>query len=264
MRSLILISVLIFILVVLASFIISLFLSKRALAPVQRSWDQQHQFVADASHELKTPLTVILANLGIIKSHSGHTVTEEKKWLDNTEEEAIRMKDLLQDLLFLARDDADNAPPAPHVTLNLSQIVWECILSFESVTYEQNTTMSEDIQNDIRISGNEKQIKQLTMILLDNACKYAKNGSIHVVLKRDHEKAILSIRNSGPVIPKEDLEHIFERFYRANKSRSRDTGGYGLGLSIAQTIVHNHKGNIKADSTEKSGTTFRVSMPVLL
>ncbi len=124
--------------------------------------------------------------------------------------------------------------------------------------------MSEDIQNDIRISGNEKQIKQLTMILLDNACKYAKNGSIHVVLKRDHEKAILSIRNSGPVIPKEDLEHIFERFYRANKSRSRDTGGYGLGLSIAQTIVHNHKGNIKADSTEKSGTTFRVSMPVLL
>lgn len=262
MRSLIMISVLIFFLVLLTSFFISVYLSKRALSPVQKAWAQQHQFVADASHELKTPLTVILANLDILKSHTKHTIAEEKKWIDNTEEEAVRMKELLQDLLFLAREDADSAPPAPHMSLNFSQIVWECILPFESVTYEQKTTMTEDIQDDIFMSGNEKQLKQLLMILLDNACKYAKNGTIHVTLEQKHEKTILHVKNSGPLISKEDLEHIFERFYRASKSRSRDTGGYGLGLSIARTIVHNHKGNIKAISTEEEGTVFTVTFPV--
>ena len=263
MQSLILISVLIFAIVLLTSFIISLFLSKRALAPVQKAWDQQHQFVADASHELKTPLTVILANLGIIKSHSQHTIEEERKWLDNTEEEAIQMKDLLQDLLFLAREDADNAPPAPHVEFDLSRLVWECILSFESVTYEQKTEMTEDIQDHILINGNEKQSKQLLIILLDNACKYAKGGTIYLLLRQEHEKVILSIKNSGVIIPKKDLEHIFERFYRASKSRSRETGGYGLGLSIAHTIVQKHNGKIKAESNEKDGTTFCVVLPVL-
>lgn len=262
-RSLIIISVLIFFLVLLTSFFISVYLSKRALSPVQKAWAQQHQFVADASHEMKTPLTVILANLDILKSHTDHTIAEEKKWIDNTEEEAIRMKELLQDLLFLAREDADSAPPAPHISLNFSQIVWECILPFESVTYEQKTAMTEDIQDDIFVSGNEKQLKQLLMILLDNACKYAKNGTIHVTLGQKHEHTVLRVKNTGPLIAKEDLEHIFERFYRASKSRSRDTGGYGLGLSIAQTIVYNHKGSIKATSTAEDGTTFTVTFPLL-
>lgn len=262
MQSLILISVLIFILVLLTSFFISIYLSRRALSPVQEAWDKQHQFVADASHELKTPLTVILANLNILKSHPHNTIAEEKRWLDNTEEEAVRMKDLLQDLLFLARDDGGAAPPAPHMSLNLSQAVWECILPFESVAYEQNTAMAEDIKDNIFVSGNEKQLKQLLMILLDNACKYAKNATIFVTLEQKHEKAVLRIKNTGPLIPKEDLEHIFERFYRASKSRSRDTGGYGLGLSIARTIVHSHKGSIKASSTAQDGTVFTVTLPV--
>ena len=262
MQSLLLISVLIFILVLLTSFFISVYLSRRALSPVQEAWDKQHQFVADASHELKTPLTVILANLNILKSHPQHTIAEEKRWLNNTEEEAVRMKDLLQDLLFLARDDGALAPPAPHLSLNLSQTVWECILPFESVAYEQNTAMTEDIKDNLFVSGNEKQLKQLLMILLDNACKYAKNETIFVTLEQKHEKAVLRVKNTGPLIPKEDLEHIFERFYRASKSRSRDTGGYGLGLSIAQTIVYNHKGSIKASSTVQDGTVFTVSLPV--
>lgn len=122
--------------------------------------------------------------------------------------------------------------------------------------------MTEAIKDDIFISGNEKQLKQLLMILLDNACKYAKNGTIHVTLEQKHEKTILRVKNSGPLISKDDLEHIFERFYRASKSRSRDTGGYGLGLSIARTIVHNHKGSIKAISTEEEGTVFTVTFPI--
>ena len=261
MQSLLMLSVLIFVLVLLTSFFISVYLSRRALSPVQEAWDKQHQFVADASHELKTPLTVILANLDILKSHPENTIAEEKRWLDNTEEEAVRMKDLLQDLLFLAKEDAAAAPPAPHTPLNFSQVVWECILPFESVAYEQNTTMTEDIKDNTFVSGNEKQLKQLLMILLDNACKYAKNGEILITLEQKHEKAVLRVKNTGPLIPKEDLEHIFERFYRASKSRSRETGGYGLGLSIAQSIIHNHKGSIKASSTTQEGTVFTVSLP---
>ncbi len=261
MQNLIFISLLIFLSVILVAFILSVFLSRRALHPVEKAWNQQRQFIADASHELKTPLTVILANLGILKTHSGNTITEEIKWLDNTEEEALRMKELLQDLLFLARDDAASHPYVPHISLNFSQIVWECLLPFESVVYEKNAVMTEDIPDNIIISGDERQLKQILMILLDNASKYAESGKIHVALQQKRDKIILRIQNTGPVIPKEDLPHIFERFYRANKSRSRDTGGYGLGLSIAQTIVHNHNGDIKVTSTETEGTTFLVSFP---
>jgi two-component system sensor histidine kinase CiaH len=260
-HNLIFLSLLIFFSVILIAFIISIFLSRRALHPVQKAWDQQRQFVADASHELKTPLTVILANLGILKTHSNNTIAEELRWIDNTQEEALRMKELLQDLLFLAREDAPSQRSKPHIAIPFSQIVWECLLPFESVAYEQNAVLTEDIHNNIFISGDEKQIKQILMILLDNACKYSANGMIHVTLQQKREKVILSVHNSGAVISKEDLPHIFERFYRASKSRSRNTGGYGLGLSIAQTIVQNHNGDIKAASSELEGTIFTVTFP---
>ncbi|MGC4020007.1 MAG: HAMP domain-containing sensor histidine kinase [Muricomes sp.] len=262
MQNLILISMLIFFSVLLIAFFISVFLSRRALQPVQDAWNQQRQFVADASHELKTPLTVILANLGILKTHPEHTIEGEMRWIQNTEEEAVRMKELLQDLLFLAKDDATAAPATPHVVLSLSQIVWECILPFESVVYEQKASMTEDIQDNLFISGDEKQLKQVLMILLDNACKYAGDGKIHVVLEQKREKAILRVQNTGTLIAKEDIDHIFERFYRASKSRSRNTGGYGLGLSIAQTIIQNHKGTVKVVSNEQTGTVFSVYFPI--
>lgn len=262
MQNLIMISALIFFSVLLVSFFISVFLSRRALRPVQEAWNQQRQFVADASHELKTPLTVILANLGILKTHPGHTIAAEMRWIQNTEEEAVRMKELLQDLLFLAKDDASAAPATPHVVLNFSQIVWECILPFESVIYEQKSSMTEDIRDNIFVLGDEKQLKQVLMILLDNACKYAGDGKIHVALEPKRDKAVLSVQNTGTVIAKEDMAHIFERFYRASKSRSRNTGGYGLGLSIAQTIVENHNGNIKVVSSEQTGTIFSVYFPL--
>lgn len=262
MRNLIFISVLVFMGSLGAFWGVSLFLSRWALTPVEAAWKQQRQFIADASHELKTPLTVILANLGILSAHPQDTIKDQKQWLENTQAEAGRMKKLLDNLLFLAK--SDNAQPAvTYCDFDLSNAIWSCILPFESLVYEQKVTLNEEITPDIHMNGDEQQLKQLTAIFLDNACKYVKeNGTITVRLALKGEKILFEIQNTGDIILPEDLEHIFERFYRSDKSRVRKEGGYGLGLSIAQTIVKNHHGKIKVVSVEEIGTTFTVTFPL--
>lgn len=262
MQNLILASVLIFLGGMAAFFGISLFLSKWALTPVEKAWQQQRQFIADASHELKTPLTVILANLGILSSHREDTIAHQEKWLENTKAEASRMKKLLDNLLFLARSDTAQTP-AVFGEFELSSALWSCILPFESLAYEQDVSLVENIAPDIKIIGDEGQMKQLFAILLDNACKYTKKkGEISVSLEKKQDKIQLEVANTGDVIPPEELEHIFERFYRADKSRARKEGGYGLGLSIAQTIIEQHHGKIRAASNEEKGTVFTITLPL--
>lgn len=242
-------------------FIISLFLAGWALKPVEKAWEQQRQFVADASHELKTPLTVILANTGILMAHREDTIGQQAKWVEYTQAEAHRMKKLVDDLLFLAKSDGSQSPMM-ETTINFSDAVWSCILPFESLAYERGVLIDSQITPEIVISGNEGQLKQLTVILLDNACKYAGNkGTITLTLKRLGEAIELAVNNTGIPIPAEHLDHIFERFYRSDSSRARSEGGYGLGLAIARTIVENHHGKIKVESNEKAGTTFTVSLP---
>ncbi len=246
----------------LAFFLISLFLARWALRPVERAWAQQQQFVADASHELKTPLTVILANMGIVLSHPGDTVQQQEKWIENTQAEAMRMKQLVDDLLFLAKPDASGVPRLTG-TFNLSDAVLGSVLPFESVAFEQGVTLNSDVAPGIDFTGSEGQIKQLAAILLDNACKYAgKDGSVTVRLWVEQEKIRLVVNNTGTPIAPEDQQHIFERFYRADKSRVRSRGGYGLGLAIAKQIVDAHGGKIAVESSETLGTTFLVSLPV--
>ena len=262
MRSLILTSLLILAGSMAAFFIISLFLAKWALTPVERAWDQQNQFIADASHELKTPLTVILANLKILLSHKEDTISNQFRWIENTHTEASRMKKLVENLLFLARSESNTVPAAVN-TFNLSDAVWSCLLPFESVAFEQGVTLNESVTPGLSMLGDEGQIKQLTAILLDNACKYAgKEKKVTVILEQVQEKACLSVNNTGDAIPPGELSHLFERFYRSDKSRARTEGGYGLGLSIAQTIVKKHKGRIHAESSAQSGTTFIVWLPL--
>ena len=258
MRNLLLVSALILVGGLAAFFLISLFLAKWALTPVEKAWQQQRQFIADASHELKTPLTVILANLNILSAHREDRIKDQERWLENTKTEASRMKELLNDLLFLARSDMSQTPKV-FAEFDLSNTLWSCILPFESLAYERGVELNEEITPGIHIVGDEGQIKQLIAILLDNACKYAKkNSRISVILEKKQEKIYLKVNNTGDVIPKDDLDHIFERFYRADKSRARKQGGYGLGLSIAQTIVENHHGKIQAESMESMGTTFTI------
>ena len=243
-----------------AFFVISLYLAKWALRPVERAWRQQQQFVADASHELKTPLTVILANTEILLSQSAGMLPEQRKWAESSREEARRMKGLIDDLLFLARSDASKAAPVFSV-FDLSDAVWSAALPFEAVAFEQGVQLCTQIDPGLQYLGHEGQIRQLAAILIDNACKYAgRGGTVLVRLYREGETATLMVQNSGAPIPKQALPRLFERFYRADSSRARASGGYGLGLAIAQAIAQAHKGKISVESGEPYGTRFTVRL----
>ena len=228
-----------------ALFIISYFLSKLAIRPVGRAWEQQRQFVADASHELKTPLTVILANISILQSHATDTIASQKQWIDSTKAEGQRMKQLIEEMLFLAKSDADRLPLS-FTRIDLSDALWNCLLPFEAVA-----------------DGDASALKRLFLILLDNACKYSESpGVITVKLTRRGVHAILSVHNTGEPIPFGALPHIFDRFYRADASRVRAEGGYGLGLAIAKTIADAHSAAITASSNADMGTTFTFEIPL--
>ncbi len=241
---------------------ISLFLSGLAVKPVKTSLDQQKQFIADASHELKTPLTVILTNNEIMARHPDDTVASQQEWLESTREEGGRMKKLIDDLLFLAKSDADRMP-ITLTDINFSDLVFGCALTYEPVAFEKGILVDSQIEPDLMAHADEGQMKQLVMILLDNACKYcSEKGTITVTLKKQQSDLVLSVNNPGEPIPAENLPHLFERFYRLDESRtSQKAGGHGLGLSIAKTIAELHKGSIKAASTLEEGTTFTVKLP---
>ncbi|MDR3766811.1 MAG: HAMP domain-containing sensor histidine kinase [Butyricicoccus sp.] len=258
MRNLILILCGIGTLSLCAFLCISLFLFRKALQPVENAWVQQRRFVTDASHELKTPLTVILANLGILLAHPEDSIAQHRQWVVNSREEAERMKSLVEDMLFLAQSDA-GALPAETESVNLSDLCWSSLLSFEAVAFEQGIRVRADIQPDLYLQGVEGQLRQLIGILLDNAVKYAGEGGwIRVALTRTDGKLMLAVSNSGDPIPEKDLPHIFDRFYRVDEARAGDSGGYGLGLAIAQRIVQNHGGRITAESSKEQGTVLRI------
>lgn len=250
-------------LAVIGAFIIflaaSTLLARWALKPVEKSWQRQRRFVADASHELKTPLTVILANTGILKSHPQDTIAQQLDWVDNTEKEAQRMKGLVDDLLFLAKSD-DMTVTVPYTPVNVSDIVNTTALAFESVAFEQGKELEIEVQPKLTVVGNEAQLHQLIGILMDNAVKYSKpGGSIWLTLKQRQNQAVIAVRNLGEAIEPEQQKHLFERFYRVDSSRARE--GYGLGLSIAQSIVEKHRGQITVTSDDR-GNTFTVFLPV--
>lgn len=235
-------------------FFISLVLSGFAVKPVKTAWEQQKQFVADASHELKTPLTVILANNNIMMSHEENSVKDEKQWLESTEEEAQHMKKLIDQMLFLAKSDAGETN-VEISDVDFSEIVEGAALNFEPVAFEKNVMIDSQIESDIILRGNATQLKQLTHILIDNAVKYStEDSTVTISLNKHGELTEFSVNNHGTVIAPDDLEHIFDRFYRAEKSRT--TKGYGLGLSIAQKIVQSMNGKLTAESNEQDGTTF--------
>lgn len=244
----------------LGFFLISLLLAKLALRPVERAWTSQRQFVADASHELKTPITVILANTDMVLGHPDDTVAQQKKWLGYIREEALGMKGLVEDLLFLAKGDTrQDALPTTPVCLSL--LAREAVLSFEPVAFEAGVTLAEEVEPELWVKGDEGQLRRLVMILLDNAVKYAgENGAVTLTLTSAGDKAVLRVHNTGAPIPPEHLEHIFERFYRADAARDRDRGGYGLGLAIAKSIADAHTAKLTAASGETEGTTFSLSL----
>lgn len=260
MRNLILIALFTGVLLLTAFFLISLFLARQTLRPVEEAWAQQRRFVADASHELKTPITVILANLGVLLAHPDEPIRANRQWLDNSREEAVRMKGLVEDMLFLARSDADQTPMVTE-RVNLSDLLWSSLLSFEPVAFEQGVEMHSTVEPEIFVQGAASRLQQLFAILLDNAVKYAgEHGKVWVNLRQKDGKTVLTVRNTGDPIPAGSLAHVFDRFYRVDEARTRERGGYGLGLAIAQRIAEGHGGRITAESTRESGTVFCVTL----
>lgn len=256
LRTSVIISVLMLTGAMAVIFLISLWLSGLAVKPVKRAWEQQKQFVADASHELKTPLTVILANNNIMMSHKDSTVADERQWLESTEEEANHMKKLIDNMLFLAKSDAGETK-VQLSTVDFSEMAEACALNFEPVAFEKEIMIDTDIESGITLEGDATQLNQLVHILVDNAVKYADSGTtVTIRLQKHGDKVEFSVNNKGTPIPKEDIEHIFDRFYRAEKSRT--TKGYGLGLSIARRITEGMNGKILVESNIENGTTFTV------
>lgn len=231
-------------------FLISLYFANRAIKPVSEAWEKQNRFIADASHELKTPLTVINTNADVLLSHSDSTIGEEKKWIYYIKDEAQRMTRMTNDLLLLARLDNGNNE-MQKTEFSLSETVETVILTMEAVLYENNLKFTSDIAEGIKICGNPDSIKQLVMILMDNAVKYTpKGGTIGIVLKKKEGKSVLTVSNTGQPLPHEERKRIFDRFYRADESRTRSSGGYGLGLAIAYSICRSHGGHISAESAD--------------
>jgi two-component system sensor histidine kinase CiaH len=239
-------------------FAASIFLARWMVRPVETAWERQRQFIADASHELRTPLTVVLSNAAILIEHQTSDDPKNKARLENIAEEAKRMKQLVEDMLSLAKPDGSGPKPVLG-SLNYSYLVNSIVLMFEAGIFESGKRFKYEIQDGISVMGDESKLRQLTEILLDNACKYsAPEGLISVRLQPDKNDAVLEIANEGETIPQEELAKIFERFYRADKARS--SGGYGLGLAIAKTIVTEHEGKITVKS-EDGLTTFCVQLP---
>ena len=256
-------------------FLISLGVSRWALRPVEEAWRAQHAFVADASHELKTPLTVIMANLDIVLSERRSTVADQSRWIEGARAEANQMQGLVEDMLELAQlDEAERLKDAELV--DLSSLAEGTMLELESLFFERDVELGQRIEPDIAVRGHAARLKRLLGTLMDNAQKYAgasgrvtvglshDAGRVTVGLSHDAGRAVLTVSNTGAPIPTEDLPHVFDRFYRSNKARTRDDqpGGHGLGLAIAHEIVCEHAGTIDVTSDREAGTTFTVRLPL--
>ncbi len=240
--------------------VISLLLAKWAVRPVERAWSQQKQFVADASHELKTPLTVIMTSAELLDKDVRDD-PQHGQLTSSILTMSHQMRGLVESLLELARVDNGTASMA-FSSINLSSITEDVVLPFEPVFFESGLQLESWIEENIGISGSVSHMKQLVEIFLDNAVKYSITpGCVVLTLKRQSNGCLLSVASPGAAIGKEDLKNIFRRFYRMDKARTMDHS-YGLGLSIAENIVKQHKGNIWAES-ENGINTFFVQLPTL-
>lgn len=239
---------------------ISILLSHWVIKPVSRAWDQQRQFVADASHELKTPLSVIMASAELMNSDET-SETERCTFADNILTMTYQMRSLVESMLEMAR--VDNGSVKMHFcAVDLSQIISDAVLSFQLLFEDQGLSLESQIREEIIVHGSEQHLYQLMDIFLDNAMKYSTpQGTVHVRLDRSGRGCMLSVSSPGEPISQEDLKNIFKRFYRADPARAMN-GSYGLGLSIAEGVVSAHRGRIWADSRDGMNT-FYVTLPII-
>ncbi|HPG92253.1 MAG TPA: HAMP domain-containing sensor histidine kinase [Clostridia bacterium] len=241
--------------------LIAFLFSKSAVRPVEEAFIKQKELVANASHELKTPLTIISTNLSVVKSNGSKTVKQNEKWLDNIDLYVNRMDSLILDMLELSKLENTELNKE---TFDISQLVNRAALSMDAACFEKNINLNSDISPNLMFFSNAKQIERLTLILLDNAVKYTnQGGNIDIKLTATNKKISLAVKNTGEGIPKEKLDKIFDRFYRTNSARTSDeTHSFGLGLAIAKAITNNLGGKITVESEEKQYTLFTVTFNI--
>lgn len=243
------------------SFFASLFLANKALIPIKDAWEKQKNFVADASHELRTPLASIQTNLEAAMSNPDETVGSQSKWLNNILAENQRMSKLVGDLLLLARADSYQEMMNMSDFL-LDKALKEAVLPLEPTALKKRIEFMLSLEEDVHFYGDEARIKQLAVILVDNAIKYTPiNGKVELILNNQNNNVEIIVTDTGDGISEDDRSKIFERFYRVDKARARESGGSGLGLSIAEWIVKGHGGSIIVYSGSKKGSTFKTTLP---
>ncbi|MBB6734439.1 sensor histidine kinase [Cohnella zeiphila] len=243
------------------SILAGLFLAERALVPIRRSWEKQQRFVADASHELRTPTSIIQARTELLLHYPERSIEQESPHIAVILQENKRMGKLIADLLTLARSDSNQIQiQASEVALD--SLIVEVADQFRFLAENKSVEIETNVQRPLTFRGDEARLRQLLVILLDNAFKYTPfSGRIEITGESRSHSVYLSVADTGCGIPKEDLPHVFERFYRGDKARSRAQGGTGLGLSIAKWIVEAHHGTIRIRSEVGLGTKAEVSLP---
>lgn len=252
LQSLLIESILILIIVEIIIYLISKLITRWITKPALDSFNKQKDFIADASHELKTPLAVIMASSDELKSDK-----KNEKYIDNIKFESERMNKLISSLLDLSKLE-NGISKSTYKEENISKIIEKICLTFEAIAFEQNLKISTNIEDNIMFKCSKEEIEKLISIILDNAIKHSyQDTTIHINVKRIKNNIDIEIINKGDPINPGDEEKIFERFYRADKSRNRNNNRYGLGLSIAKNIVINHNGIIKAYS-KNNKTTFKI------
>jgi len=255
LNQLISMSIWVAIVVTMVFILLAAFLARWAAGPIATSISQQHRFVSDASHELKTPLTIISANVDVLQNEIG-----ENQRLSHIRTQIERMSGLIQGLLMLAKT---NEGPASALIgeFSLSNAIQNTALEFESRAFEEGKQYTYNVAKNITYNGDEVQIRQLVGILIDNAIRYSdKNGQVDVSLSMGSNRKHLSVYNTGVGVSVAERDRIFERFYRVDESRTRETGGYGVGLSIAKAIVEAHKGKITVASEFGKWIRFDVTL----
>lgn len=245
---------------IICVFGVSLLFADKAIKPVRESMERQDKFIADASHELRTPIAVIRTNTELIMDSPEQTVEENMKWLKYILNEAKRVTKMTEELLILSRSSTKKSMTKEKI--DLSALAEETFDSFRQLLKEHKLDGEADITSGIWLLANGDSIKQMITILIDNAIKYTNTGSIRLVLEKDTKNTYIKVIDTGTGIEQENIGKIFERFFRADKSRTKNTGGAGLGLSIAWVIAKEHNGQITVKSEIGKGSEFCVILPL--
>ena len=225
--------------------IIVLAFSKRIIAPVSKSYEKQKRFISDAGHEIKTPLAIIEADIGVMEINEG-----ENEWLDDIKTQVRRLARLTNDLIHLSKLD-EGKDSLKFIDFSVSDLAKETVTSFTGLATVNNKKLEANIQSNLTLKGDTESIRELLTILLDNAIKYSTgDGNISLEVKKKNGHIVIEASNSAKNLTKENAEHLFDRFYRADESRNSETGGHGIGLSMAKAIVEAHKGKISAEVTD--------------